>query len=383
VTAAAHGARVLRVGHVPIVLRSAQPEVLHRADRYLTGFWTPAPDARGVTVEAVVDRRERRRLTRIAAARGQPAALYMGAPGWTADDGTLLIAGSEAHRVAFVRTRGDPRVLVAADDDEAAATGLVRVARSVVGACLEHGGWAQVHASAVRSPDGSAVLAFGPKGAGKTAVALQLARVGWGLVANDRAWVSAGACRVLPWPSSANVGLGLLAALGWLPQLRARRAAGRPPGYHERPEVTVAIREGRSTPVRDHTGRELKCQLFPSELAGDFAVRLEDGGPVTALLLPSVDLGTDSPEIRPAPVGRLGAADLFPPVSGPDHFPDFLALHRPATARHAAGGAVLEALADRVPAFEIRLGRDPAANAEALSEVCAGPVRAGPDRCPR
>ncbi|MFC8096976.1 hypothetical protein [Streptomyces sp. NPDC057363] len=86
-----------------------------------------------------------------------------------------------------------------------------------------------LHASAVVQ-DGRTVLTFGGKGAGKTTTALALAsRHGYGLLANDRVFVrpgERGGVDVLPWPSAAAVGLGLLEALGWFETARERLEAG-------------------------------------------------------------------------------------------------------------------------------------------------------------
>ncbi|MCC3775469.1 hypothetical protein [Streptomyces sp. UNOB3_S3] len=94
-----------------------------------------------------------------------------------------------------------------------------------------------LHASAVVR-DGQAVLTLGDKGAGKTTAGLLLARAGWQLLANDRVFIRPedGRLRVLPWPSAAAIGLGLLDALGWYDQVRERVQRGEQlrPSYRSR-----------------------------------------------------------------------------------------------------------------------------------------------------
>ncbi len=334
-------------------------------DRYIDGFWPVAPggpaSVGAVTVTAVLDPGERRRLTGRARGRGEPCVGFLGARSWRCDDGSRIVAGGDDPPVAFVRDRASPELRVVGDDSEALGIACVRILRAMVGARLEATGWAQVHASAVAGPAG-AVLAFGAKGAGKTAVALSLAtRCGWRVLANDRLWLraDAGGAAAVAWPSSLNLGLGLLRAIGWAERLRAAGAAGRPPGYHEQPEVSRALAAGATGTIRNPAGRELKCQLFPAELTSLFGVGLCSGAPVRALLFPAVELtGADSAldRLDEAPVGP---ADLLPAPDGPDHFPDFLDLHATTlAARRAGGAATLARLAASTPAYRIRLGRN-------------------------
>ncbi|MGH3990868.1 MAG: hypothetical protein ACRDSN_00215 [Pseudonocardiaceae bacterium] len=137
-----------------------------------------------------------------------------------------------------------------------------RIARELVRVELEASGWSILHASAVVH-DHSALLSVGPKGAGKTTAALLLARDGWQLLANDRVFLHPATLALLPWPSAAALGIGLLHAHGLLDggaRPTGDRAATAP---HHRP------RRHRSDPRRPHqrnarlTGSRTQTTVLP------------------------------------------------------------------------------------------------------------------------
>ncbi|MFB7510016.1 hypothetical protein ACFC0P_42660, partial [Streptomyces broussonetiae] len=108
------------------------------------------------------------------------------------------------------------RLVIVGDQAEPVAVAAARLARELVRSQLLADGWTVLHASAA-THHGEAVLTLGDKGAGKTTTSLLLALDGWGLLANDRVFVrpeSDSSLRVLPWPSAAALGLGLLDATG-------------------------------------------------------------------------------------------------------------------------------------------------------------------------
>src|SRR5690606_31123874 len=161
------------------------------------------------------------------------------------------------------------------------ATATARLAREMLRGLLLRDGWAVLHASAVVAEDGRTVLTLGRKGAGKTTTALALAgRHGCGLLANDRVFVRAndrGGVDVLPWPSAAALGLGLLDALGWFEICRERLQAGEALHPTQDGRVTEALLAGRREPLWAG-GKELKVQVFPDQFPGWFGVPLAAEG---------------------------------------------------------------------------------------------------------
>jgi hypothetical protein len=98
-----------------------------------------------------------------------------------------------------------------------------RMTRKLVQAHLEADGWALLHAAAIVH-DGKAILVLGCPGAGKTVTARCCSPP-----PGINCWRTSGSSwtrppAVLPWPSVAAVGLGLLHAHGLLDGVRARPA---------------------------------------------------------------------------------------------------------------------------------------------------------------
>lgn len=199
-----------------------------------------------------------------------------------------------------------------------------RVARELVRVELETGGWSILHASAVVR-DNAALLSVGPKGAGKTTAALLLARAGWQLLANDRVFLQPTTLAVLPWPSAAALGIGLLHAHGLLEGVRSRLATGHQLHPTVSPAVVAAISAGRIDALIDEHGKELKPQFFPHQLVDWLGLPLARYAIASQLLFPHIELA-GQPDLKPAP-RSLASDDFFDPASD-DRYPDFLRLAR-------------------------------------------------------
>ncbi|HEX6521153.1 MAG TPA: hypothetical protein VF070_14275 [Streptosporangiaceae bacterium] len=369
------GAVTIRAGGCAITVRSDEDGVMEWLHRYLDGFWQLEPGAAtcpAADVAAVVDRPARQRLWAALAGSGEaePVTTFMAASGLRlAGPGPTVLAGCPDHRVAYARDR--ERLLVVGDDRDGVGLTTVRVVRSVMTAWLERQQWAHVHAAAAAREDaGLAVL--GPKGAGKTAAIMALATcAGWRVIAHDRAFLgpAAGPPRLLPWPSSLNIGLGLLDALGWVDVLHARYRGGELPPYHQREAVTAALLAGRRTPVRAD-GTELKAQLMPAHVREWLGVGLGSSARLTAIVFPRIDLSRSRPTVRRLDYRKPTEQDVFPRVGKVDYFPDFLLLTgRTPAERSRAALAALEAVAAGVPAYRTVLGSDLAANANVLVKL--------------
>lgn len=181
-----------------------------------------------------------------------------------------------------------------------------------------------MHASATVRDD-NATMALGPKGAGKTTTALLLTARGQQLLANDRVFLHPATLALLPWPAAAALGLGLLHAHGFLDGVRARLAAGQHLHPTVDPAVTLAILNGRTNPLCDSRGRELKTQLFPHQLIDWLGLQLARSATATALIFPRLDPDGEprlDPETR-----TLTTSDFFDPDHD-DRYPDFLRLTR-------------------------------------------------------
>ncbi|MDQ3988942.1 MAG: hypothetical protein M3291_07050 [Actinomycetota bacterium] len=107
--------------------------------------------------------------------------------------------------------------------------------------------------------------------------------------------------------------------------MRARLAAGQHLHPTVDPAVITAILDGRTNPVRDSRGRELKPQLFPHQLVDWLGLRLARSAVASTLLFPQVDPDSE-PGIVPEP-HFLTRADFFDPDND-DRYPDFLRLAR-------------------------------------------------------
>ncbi len=148
-----------------------------------------------------------------------------------------------------------------------------RLAREVVrGGRLLADGWQILHASAVVRPPptgGDAPRSRQQGAGGKTTTGFLLARTGrFQLLANDRVFArfDGEVIRVLPWPSAAAIGFGLLDALGWYEPVRARVRAGEQMHPTQKQKVTDALLAGDRAPLWKASGVEMKPQFFPDQL---------------------------------------------------------------------------------------------------------------------
>lgn len=260
---------------------------------------------------------------------------------------------ADRHRLVIVGERPEPVAVAAA-----------RLARELVRAQLLADGWTVLHASAAVK-DGRTVLTLGDKGAGKTTTALLLARQGWGLLANDRVFARtepSGRVRVLPWPSAAAIGLGLLDATGLYDQVRERVLAGEQLHPTQHPRVTKALKDGRREPLWKDTGKELKPQFFPDQLSTWLGLTLATEATAAGLLFPTVN-----PEASPALLDddrALTEADVFSRTTE-DRYPDIFGLTPAAT---PAASELVDQLG-QLPHRSLMLSHDTDANAALLAKT--------------
>ncbi|MBT2492350.1 hypothetical protein J7E96_28340 [Streptomyces sp. ISL-96] len=354
-----------------VTVTSRAEAVTDWAVRYFGMWWNAArvdaADVTGAVVAADVDPGEVAALTG-AVTSGQHAEvvyandrMVYGVNG----DGVVRAAQPDAG-LAYRWEPAVRRLTVVGCDETAVATAAARIAREVVRGQLLGNGWQILHSSAVTRPDGPTVLSLGDKGAGKTTVGFLLARAGWGLLANDRVFVRVeeGAVRVLPWPSAAAIGFGLLDAMGWYDVVRDRVRAGEQmhPTQHQR--VTDALLADEREPLWKSSGKELKPQFFPDQLDTMLGMKLATEGRAAALLFPRITVGA-TPAVSDEERG-VQDGDFFN-AKTEDRYPDVFRLL-------PAGGAsagLAEALA-ALPHRSVVLGHDTAANTALLEEVTDG-----------
>lgn len=285
-------------------------------------------------------------------------------------DGAIMAVSPE-EALAYWSEPATGRLSVYGFGVEAVAINAARLAREVVRGVLLRAGWTVLHASAV-AVNGQVILAVGSKGAGKSTAALATAvRHGWALLANDRVFVRpcpSGGVEVLPWPSAAAVGFGLLDALGWYDLARERLVAGESLHPTQDQRVTDALLAGDRTPQWDGK-RELKAQVFPDQLPDWFGVNMATGGRAAVLLFPRIVPGA-VPTVEEEDRG-LADSD-FMRGKTEDRYPDVFKLVR------VDGGGTIEArravtnqLA-ALPHHSVVLGHDPMANADFLAQLVAG-----------
>ncbi|MGW5121446.1 lactate/malate family dehydrogenase, partial [Streptomyces noursei] len=264
------------------------------------------------------------------------------------DDGTVL-ASQPDDKLVYRADPGGPLHIYGCEDVPVALAA-ARLAREVLRGQLVADGWSILHASAVVR-EGRTVLTLGDKGAGKTTVGLLLARAGWQLLANDRVFIrhEDDQLRVLPWPSAAAIGLGLLDALGWYDQVRERVQRGEQlhPTQHQR--VTDALHSGSRTPLWKESGKELKPQFFPDQLANWLGLTLATEGQAARVLFPQITPGAEPTLLDE---DRTVAAGDFFTAGTEDRYPDVFGL-LPADLRSAE--PLLELL-DEFPRHAVVLG---------------------------
>ncbi|WP_217246230.1 hypothetical protein [Streptomyces sp. AC602_WCS936] len=341
------------------------------AARYFGSWWNAAPAKPPVTgpvVSADIDPGEYTALAEAVLGGDPGEADYAGSPikYSRGDDGTVLAVQSAA-RLAYQWDSSIRRLRIDGSDETALATAAARLARELVRGMLVVDGWQILHASAVTRDDGATLLALGDKGAGKTTTAFLLARVGgWRLLANDRVFarVEDGRVRVLPWPSAAAFGFGLLDSLGLFEPVAARLRDGEAMHPTQDQRVTDALLEGRREPLWKANGKEMKPQFFPDQLDSWLGMPLATEGTAAGLLFPQITPGGEpglTGEAR-----RLGEADFFT-AGTEDRYLDVFGL-LPLT-----GGD--PHLADRLaglPHQSLALSHDTAASAALLEKTAAG-----------
>ncbi|WP_433445711.1 hypothetical protein [Nonomuraea sp. CA-141351] len=283
-----------------------------------------------------------------------------------------IVAVSPDERLAF---KSLPEVdlldiTTGKSSSEGLATAAARLAREMIRGQLIRAGWSLLHASAI-SRKGRVVLVFGHKGSGKTTLALTLTRGGeWDLVANDRVFVRVedDRVRVLPWPSAAAVGLGLLDALGWYDHIRDRLAGGEElhPTQHQR--VSDALTQGLRTPLWDGN-KELKAQIWPIQFTHWFGIDLAQEGDAAALLFPHVDPTAAQP--YKAAATRSLSRDDFMAGATEDRYPDVFELVRAPIGGSDTSRSDAAARLQALPHHSVVLTHDVAANAKVLDAVLA------------
>ncbi|MFJ3856157.1 hypothetical protein ACIPRL_08020 [Streptomyces sp. NPDC090085] len=361
-----HATRITADDHQVTVVSNDQA-VTDWATRYFGAWWNAssagAPIS-GPVVAAYVDEE------RFASLAGQVTAspeevVYANAPMLFTRDGDTVTAVQPSERLAYEHRPGHLQIVGA--EAVPVALAAARLAREMLRGQLLAAGWAILHASAV-THGGRTVLTLGGKGAGKSTTAVLLARSGWELLANDRVFVRAGAdgaVRVLPWPSAAALGLGLLDATGLYDGVRARVLDGEQlhPTQHAR--VTAALVDGSRAAVWKADGKELKPQFFPDQLADWLGMTLSTEGVADRLLFPRIAEGA-----VPAVVDtsrELEGSDFFTGATE-DRYPDVFGLTPEGVGKDAA--RALDALRS-LPRHSVALGHDVQENAAFLARLVA------------
>ncbi|MEU0744427.1 hypothetical protein [Streptomyces sp. NPDC006134] len=345
------------------------------ARRYFGTWWNafevPANSVcAGPLVTADLDEKTVTDLATLVGARHHDEVTYAKARLALTRDGTGVITGvSPDEGLAYRSERFGGRVTVVGRTVEPLALATARIAREMIRAALLRDGWTLLHASAVVR-GGRALLSFGDKGAGKTTTALLLASCGAQLLANDRVFVKivGDDLQVLPWPSAAAVGLGLLDALGLYDVVRDRLKAGERLHPTQHQDVTDALLAGRREPLWEPGGgRERKVQVFPDQFSAWFGMEPATSACAAALLFPRID-----PAAAPTLVDGdrvLGDSDFMSGATE-DRYPDHFGLARGVD----GGGSPLarSAVAGRLaalPHHQVVLGHDVQANTDFLSKI--------------
>ncbi|MER7952395.1 hypothetical protein ABTY59_33885 [Streptomyces sp. NPDC096079] len=339
------------------------------AARYFGAWWTATPvtDLAGPVVSGDVDEEELRALTAVVDGSSPERIEYAGAEMLCVREGAMVTAVQPGEGLAY-RWDAEWKLLrIVGTDETAVATAAARLAREVVRAQLLADGWAILHASAVTGPDGATILTLGDKGAGKTTTAFTLARAGWAMLANDRVFArvdDTGTVRVLPWPSAAAIGFGLLEALDLFETTRERLASGEQMHPTQHQKVTDALLAGDRTPLWKKNGKgELKPQYFPDQLTTWLSIPLATQGHAAGILYPQITADAAHRLIEYSRGVQDG--DFFDETTE-DRYPDAFGL-LPPPVDHTALRAALEEL----PRQGLVMGHDPSANATLLKDAVA------------
>ncbi|MGH3902476.1 MAG: hypothetical protein ACRDTA_30310 [Pseudonocardiaceae bacterium] len=360
-----HAVRV-SAGPATVLVTSDDPAVTDWITQYLGSWWTVRPTTPAAETSGPVLRCQIHPDRFVAAqdslsTRAHQVIEFARNPIHVTDDAVCAVDSTE--QVAYHTDASRTRLTLTAHGSLALCLAAARITRELIRAQLEADGWAIMHASATVR-DNNATLALGPKGAGKTTTALLLATQGQQLLANDRVFLHPATLALLPWPAAAALGLGLLHAHGFLDGVRARLATGQHLHPTVDPTVTAAILDGRTNPLRDPRGRELKTQLFPHQLTDWLGLHLARSATATALIFPRID--PDGEPRLDIPSRILTTSDFFDPDHD-DRYPDFLRLTRITPEhRHQIWARTRDALAT-VPHHSVVLTHDTARSRQLLA----------------
>ncbi|WP_329426255.1 hypothetical protein OG339_39245 [Streptosporangium sp. NBC_01495] len=364
----------LHIAAASVAVTSNTPAVTDWCSRYVTPWWhavSVSSESVGAepTLLADVDPDQYAKMADLVRSRPHEQTTYARTQILVATDGEDTIAVSEG--LAYRSEPGTDSLIITGHEAEPVALAAARLSREMVRGQLLQDGWVVLHASAVTDDKGRTLLAFGSKGSGKTTTALLLASEGWHLLANDRVFARPGpdGVQILPWPSAAAVGLGLLDALGWYDLTRTRLVAGEQLHPTQSSQVTEALLAGTRAPLweRDGGERELKAQIFPHQFNDWFGLNLSTGGAAAALLFPRISPGA-TPVLEEKSRGLTG--EDFMSGATEDRYPDIFGLGRgiDGGGRSEQRVAVTEQLAE-LPHHSIVLGHDGAENAAFLAEL--------------
>ncbi|MEW2128691.1 hypothetical protein AB0891_33890 [Streptomyces sp. NPDC007259] len=367
----------LEAAQAAVTVLSNRPEVTDWALRYFGPWWNATPvEAAGVFADALViadvDPDDYEAVTRLVGdGRATDTVEYAKHQLLVARDGDDIIATSPSEGIAYRSTPSSGRMVLSGTDVEPLALAAARIAREAIRGQLLSDGWAVLHSSAVVRPDdGATLLTFGDKGAGKTTTALLLASHGWQLLANDRVLVRPTGERdveVVPWPSAAALGLGLLHSLGWDDKAREHLRSGGSFHPTQHGSVTGALLAGDHTPLWENNRRERKVQVFPDQFPDLFDVQLATGGRAAGLLFPQIDTQA-APDITDG-TRTLGEADF---MSGKteDRYPDVFGQAQGVDGggRESARAEIASRLAE-LPHRAVRLNHNTPASAAVLAKV--------------
>ncbi|MCM1967760.1 hypothetical protein [Streptomyces sp. G1] len=366
----------IQAADAAVTVISKDSSITEWSGRYVGDWWnaTPAEPTEvctGFVVLADVDPKAYGEVARQVTSREHKETEYARLPLLVSEDrdGTIR-AFSSRDKLAYVSEPQTGRLTILGVEAQAVAVATARLAREVVRGFLLRDGWTLLHASAA-VVDGGAVLSFGSKGSGKSTTAMVLARRnGAELLANDRVFVrvESGYLQVLPWPSAAALGFGLLDALNLYDVVRERAQAGEELHPTQDQRVTDALMAGQRDPLWAPNGKEMKVQLHPDQFPRWFNIALSSGARASTLLFPSI-----APDATPAMADEtkvLTEAD-FMTGETEDRYPDVFRLIRVDGGGSVEDRARVISYLDGLPQHSIVLGHDIDAAAQFLNKVIA------------